>query len=162
MDVQAADITATNGVHYNTGVTTLTFPEGEVFATLTIPVVDDFEVNTDRIAELELSNIVPPGSAALGNQPSAYLTIVNEDSAISFETGSFTVAENAVDSQAAIRVIRFGSLVGTASVDFTTTTNGSATVSVSFRGFTAQAVITTLPAFIPPTPPVAVDDGGCD
>ena len=39
-------------------------------------------------------------------------------------------------------------------------TNGSATMSVSFRGFAAQAVVSTLPAFVPPTPPIAVNDGG--
>lgn len=143
IDLTTADNTATNGVHYFGGTTTLTFAEGEVFASVTIPVVDDFEVNTDRIANLSLGNIQPAGSAAIGNQPTATLTIVNEDSAIAFESGSFTVAENAVDSQAAIRVIRFGAVSGTASVDFTTTTNGTATQGLDFAATTNHIVFAT-------------------
>src|SRR5207249_11975319 len=36
--------------------------------------------------------------------------------------------------------------------------SGTTTVTASFRGFTAQSVISTLPPFIPPTPPAAVAD----
>lgn len=136
----AVDQTATNGIHYLGGTNTLAFPPGEVLLSFEIPVIDNFEVNPDRTVDLLLSDIAPPGSAALGNQPTATLTIVNDDSAISFGAANYTRNEGSLDGQASIQIIRFGSVLGTATVDFTTTTNGTATLGVDYLAATNSVV----------------------
>lgn len=135
-----SDQTATNGIHYFGGTNSLAFPPGEVLLSFVIPVVDDFEVNPDRTVGLSLSGITPPGSAALGNQPTATLTIVNDDSAIAFAEANYTRNESSLDGQALIQINRFGSTLGTATVDFTTTTNGTATPTNDFIATTNSLV----------------------
>jgi len=136
INASATDGTATNGVHYLGGTNLLVFPEGEVFQTFNVPVIANFEVNDDRTVNLALSNIQPPGSAAIGNQPTAILTIINDDSAISFGSATFSRIENAPDAQAAITIVRSGSTISPASVNFTTTTNGTATAGADFAHVT--------------------------
>lgn len=142
VDVVTDNITATNGIHFAGGTIPLIFPPGEVLQTFDIPVMDDFEVNADRVAGLALTNIQPtgPDSAALGNQPSATLNIINDDSAISFGAANFTRNENSVDGLATIQIIRTGSTLGSATVDFTTTTNGTATVLLDYLATTNSLV----------------------
>lgn len=136
VDSIASDGTAVNGVNYVGGTTVLNFPEGEVFKDVIVPLIDDADANVDRTVNFQLANILPAGSAAIGNQPTAVLTIVNDDSAISFSTPSFTRIENAVDGQATISIIRSGATAGTTTVDFTTTTNGTATAGADYVGTT--------------------------
>lgn len=136
VDSIASDGTAVSGVNYVGGTTTLTFPEGEVFQNVIVPLIDDADANADRTVNFQLANILPVGSAAIGNQPTAVLTIINDDSAISFSAPTYTRIENAVDGQATISIIRTGATAGTATVDFTTTTNGTATVGVDYLGTT--------------------------
>ena len=52
---------------------------------INIPIIDDFIVNPNRTVNLLLSNPQPAGGPALGNQTAAVLTIINDDSAISFD-----------------------------------------------------------------------------
>ena len=134
--VLTADGSATNGINYVGGTSNLVFPEGEVFQTRVVPVIDDFEINADRTVWLALGGIVPPGSAGIGNQPTATLTIVNDDSAISFASPTFTRNENPVDGKATITIVRLGSTAGVASANFTTTTNGSATAYADYTPVT--------------------------
>lgn len=136
VNAATSDGTATNGVHYLGGNFNLVFPESEVFQTFSIDIIPNFEVNDNRTVNLALSNIQPPGSAGIGNQPTAVLTIINDDSAISFSSPSFSRIENAVDGQASISIVRSGSTAGPASVNFTTTTNGTATAGVDFVAVT--------------------------
>ena len=134
------DGTATNGVHFQGGTTNLVFPPGEVFQSFAIAVVDDFEINPDRMLSLVLTNIAPPGSAALGNQPAATLTIVNDDSAISFSSSTYSRSETSIDGVAIISIVRSGSTLGTSTVDFTTTTNGTATAGLDYTATTNSLV----------------------
>ena len=55
------------------------------------------------------------------------LTIVNDDSAVNFSSPTYTVAKNAVNGAATINIVREGSVNGTSTVFFSTTTNGTAT-----------------------------------
>lgn len=132
VDVVTSDGTATNGVHYIGGATPLIFPPGEVFQKLLIPIIDDFEINTNRTVHLSLENLQPPGAPALGNQPVATLTIINDDSAISFSSPVYTVNEAVVGGLAMINIVRTGSTRGESSVEFITMTNGTATADVDF------------------------------
>lgn len=132
VDAVTSDGTATNGIHYVGGTHTLVFPEGEVFQTFTVPVIDDFEINPARTVNLTLGNIQPPGAAGLGNQPTATLTILDDDTGISFSSATYTRNENSPDGLATITIVRTGSLAGPATVNFTTTTNGTATAGLDY------------------------------
>ena len=132
IDAITSNVTATNGIHYTGGTIPLTFASGEVFQTLVIPVTDDFEVNADRVLRVDLANISPLGSATIGSQPFAWLTIINDDSAISLGQPTFTVNENIPGGQATITVVRTGATTGTSTVNFTTTTNGTATAGADY------------------------------
>lgn len=115
--------TALNGTHYTGFSGTLNFPAGETFQTFTIPVLDDLVINPDRYFNISLS---PGGGAAVGNQPTTIVTIVNDDSGISFSAPTYSVSENNFNAAALISISRFGSSLDAASVDFFTTTNGTA------------------------------------
>ncbi len=136
VDVVTSDGTGIAGLHYLGGTNTLDFPEGEVIQTLNLPIIDDFEINPDRTVKLALTNIAPPGTAVLGNQPEATLTIINDDSGISFARPTFTRNENSVDGQATITIVRLGSTALPASVNFTTTTSGTATANADYTPVT--------------------------
>ena len=136
VDAVTSDGTATNGIHYVGGTHTLVFPEGEVFQTFTIPVIDDFEISPSRTVNLTLGNIQPPGSAGFGNQPTATLTILDDDTGISFSNATYTRNENSPDGLATITIVRTGSIAAPATVNFTTTTNGTATAGLDYRPVT--------------------------
>lgn len=111
------DGTAVNGVNYRAVSATLDFPMGETEQSVTIPVLDDLQITPDLTANLVLSG--PTAPAALGPQPTATLTIVNVDCAISFSAPTYSSREDA--GVAVIHVVRTGGTVLTASVDFATT-----------------------------------------
>jgi uncharacterized delta-60 repeat protein len=116
--------TAVPGINYSNITQTIPFPPGEVFETVSIPVYDDFVITPNLTVNLVLTNTQPP--AAPGDQPTAVLTIVNTDSAISFSSSTYQRPKNAVDGVATIDIIRQGSTNGTGTVEFLTTTNGTA------------------------------------
>jgi len=117
---------AINISNYVGGLFTSTFPPGETVQNVLIPMVHDFQVTPDLAANLQLTNIVPLGLAGFGNQPTATLIISNVDSAVSFSSATYSIAKNAQEGRATIPIYRLGSTVGIASVDFMTTTNGTA------------------------------------
>ncbi len=87
---------------------------------MTIPVIHDFAITPDLTVSNYLSNPMPavPGGPAIGNQPSALLTIVNVDSGVSFSSPTYVFAENV--GYALIPVLRTGSSQGTTTVQFAT------------------------------------------
>src|ERR1039458_7954664 len=105
--------TAVLGTNYLGVTNTLIFPPGEVFQNVTIPVFHDFAITPDLVVSNYLWNPQPavPGGPAIGNQPSALLTIVNVDSGVSFSAPTYLFAENV--GYALISVIRAGSSQGT-------------------------------------------------
>lgn len=138
-----SDGTALQGLHYAGGTNALVFPQGEVFQDILIPIFDNFEINPDRVFQVALTNPLPAGVAATGDQPTATVTIINDDSAISFAAESYSVSENTGTGVAAITVIRSGSVVGDATVQFNTTTNGAATPGLDYIPVTNALVVFT-------------------
>ena len=122
--------TAVAGVNYSNVAATLAFAEGETLQTVTIPVMDDLQITPDLTVNLTLANPSPP--AALGGQPVATLTIINDDSGVSFTNAPYSCPENIGSGVAPITVTRIGSTRGTNSVDFITTTNGTAVAGVNY------------------------------
>jgi hypothetical protein len=118
--------TAFANTHYQPVNGSLAFPPGETFENVLIPVVDDLEINLDRAFSVLLSNPLPSvsGGPALGNQPNALVTIINDDSAVQFASPGFSTVENDPLGSAFVQIRRVGSSRGAASVDFVTTTNG--------------------------------------
>jgi uncharacterized delta-60 repeat protein len=125
-----SDGTATNGVNYNAVVANVIFPPGEVLESVAVPVIDDLKITTNLTVNLDLSN--PTLGTSIGVQNIAVLTIYNTDNAISFSSSYYSRTKNAVDGVATIDIIRQGSAVGTATVNFTTTTNGTAIPGVDY------------------------------
>jgi uncharacterized delta-60 repeat protein len=122
--------TATNGVNY-TGVSlNVDFPPGEVLKTVAVPILDDQTITPNLTVNLALSNPTPP--AGLGDQPTAVLTILNSDSAVSFASSSYSQVKNISSGVATIDIIRPFGTNGTCSVDFYTTTNGTAVAGVDY------------------------------
>jgi uncharacterized delta-60 repeat protein len=125
------DGTAVAGTNY-TGVTNyaLSFPPGEVLETAVVQVRDDGVVTPDLTVNLAITN--PTAPAGLGAQSTAVLTIINDDSAVSFSNANYSVSKNVLTGFAPIDVIRLGTTNGTCSVYFITTTNGTAVTNVDF------------------------------
>ena len=119
------DGTAVAGINYsNLSPYILDFPLGEVIKSFTIPVRDDGVVTSNLTVNLALSN--PTSPAQLGNQPTAVLTITNDDSTITFSSATYSVPKNIVSGTAGINIVRQGSTSGTTTISFATTSTGTA------------------------------------
>ncbi len=119
---------ATNGVNYRATNEIVDFPPGAVFESVTIPVYDDGAIETTNLlVGLDLAG------APLGNVPTANLNIINDDNGVSFMTPPFyTVQKNTFSGIATIDIIRQGGTNDTSTVDFLTTTNGTAVIGTDY------------------------------
>ena len=120
---------AVPGVNYSNVVANLVFPPGEVFESVAVPVMDDGVVTSNLTVNLALSNPTPP--AAIGPN-TAILTIINVESAVSFSAANYSVTKDVLSGFGTLDVVRLGGTNGTCSVDFLTTTNGTAVTNVDF------------------------------
>ena len=118
--------TAVAGVNYSPVTTTVYFPPGEISETINIPVFDDGVITPNLTVNLALSD--PSVNTTIGNQPTATLTILNDDSAVSFSSTYYSQVKNTPTGVAVIDVIRQGGTNNTATVNFYTTTNGMTAV----------------------------------
>ena len=121
-----SDDTAFAGTNYFAVSTNVSFPPGEILETIYVPVLDDGIITPDLTVNLDLSN--PSSPATLGAQPTAALTIINDDNAVSFSSTFYTVAKNEPTGMAKIDLLRQGGTNSLATVDFATTTNGATAV----------------------------------
>jgi len=100
----------------------LTFASGETLQNITIPILDNKEIDGNRYLNLVLSNIT--GGAILGTQDTVTLTIVDDDAAsaniaiIAFDSPKYQVNEGI--GNALITVKRTGNLSNTVTVRYTT------------------------------------------
>lgn len=122
--------TAVPGVNYSTVNTSVSFPVGEVLETVFVPVIDDNVITSNKTVNLALSN--PGAPAVLGDQTNAVLTIVNTDNSFSFSSPNFQVAKNVPTGAATITIVRNGGTTGSATVGFSTTTNGTAVIGTDY------------------------------
>jgi uncharacterized repeat protein (TIGR01451 family) len=94
-------------------------------------------VTPDLKALISLSNPQPPPPVtALGDRPAGTLTILNDDSTVSFSQANYSVSQNVVGGGEFLNVVRQGSSRGTATVDFLTTTNGTAILGTNYLSVT--------------------------
>jgi uncharacterized delta-60 repeat protein len=121
--------TAIAGTNYDAVNESVAFPPGEVLETVAVPVINNQVIGPGLTVNLGLSDPTPP--ASLGFQPPATLTILNDNSAISFSSSLYTVDKNVPTRVAAIDIIRQGDINDTATVEFYTITNGTTAVPVT-------------------------------
>jgi hypothetical protein len=111
--------TAIAGSDYNSSPRIGDIRPGETSKTVTIPIVNDSQLEADETVNLTLSN--PTVGAILGTQTTAVLTIINDDlpqpGTISFNSNSYTVNEN--NGTASITLTRSGGSDGEVSVTLT-------------------------------------------
>ena len=119
---------ATNGINYQATNEVVAFPPGSAFETVSIPVFDDGVIEpTNLIVGLGLSG------APLGNQPTATLNIIDDDSGVSFiSPPQYFVDKNDISGVANIDIIRQGGTNSAETVDFYTSTNGTAVVGLDY------------------------------
>lgn len=126
VDYATADGSATNAVDYTATNGTLSFGPGVASRTITVPLINDSDVDGDNDFTVTLSN---PSAATLGSVTNATVTILDNDSTFEFTTNAVTVAETA--GSVTLTVVRAGGLIGTASVRYATT-NDSASAGSDF------------------------------
>jgi uncharacterized delta-60 repeat protein len=140
--VTAPGGSAVAGVNYGQMSTLVDFPAGEVRETVLVPVFnEDVFTPPSWSVDLELTNATPP--ATVGSQPTAILTIVNINSAIAFSQDYYTQGKNTPTGNKAIDVLRLGNTNNTCSVNFFTTTNGTAVIGTDY--YPTNGTITFLP-----------------
>jgi uncharacterized delta-60 repeat protein len=139
------------GTNYMSVITTMDFPLGQDVETISVPVINSGVVTSNLTVGLALSNPTPP--AQLGNQTTSTLTIINDNSAISFTNATFIVPKNVPGGMASITIVRQGSTVGNASALFMTTTNGTAVLGTDYTAVSNvvsfAAGVSNVPVFIP-------------
>ena len=111
------DGSAVDGIDYvGAADVTLSFQQGEVLQSISLPIIDDNLVEGPKTAYLLLDN--PTGGADIGAVPLAVLTILDNDCAVGFDNTIYSVAENVPAGTAPIRVIRTGAPDLPVSVDY--------------------------------------------
>ncbi len=115
-----ADYTAVSG--------TLFFADAESVKQVLVPIVDNTSTTGDRAFSVTLFN--PSAGAMIGVPSNAVVTILENDSVISFSSADYLVNEDALVAR--ISVTRSGGTIDPATVDFATGTNGTATVGLDF------------------------------
>ena len=151
VDFTTVALTAVPGVNYSNVQATLHFPPGETLQSVQVPVIDDFTITPDLVVSNYLSNPSPP--SGFGVQSWALLTILNVDSTVSFSSLPYAVWQNDPSGAFFVEMSRLGSTRGSATVDFFTTTNGTAVAGVDYTSISNTLIfqpgITKLQVRIP-------------
>jgi uncharacterized repeat protein (TIGR01451 family)/uncharacterized delta-60 repeat protein len=125
----AGTVPAQPGIDY-TGVTnTVTFPLGETFETVTIPILNNDLVGSNKSVNLSLSGEINEG---VGSQTTAFLVITNVNSVVSFSVQTYSQYANASSGDAVISAVRTGDPNTTVGITVYTGTNGTATPNVDY------------------------------
>jgi hypothetical protein len=122
--------TAIPNLDYIPMSTNVAFPPGAVEETVFVHVLSDFAATNNLTVGLLLTNATAP--TIITNQPTALLTILNANNAVSFTSTFTNIFEGVPGGLASVAVFRQGSTNAACAVDFYTTTNGSAIPGVDF------------------------------
>ncbi len=147
-----ANGTATSPGDYTAVSGTLDFAAAETVKYITVPITDGSSTNGDRTFTVTLQN--PSAGTTIGSPSTTTVTIVDNDSVIGFSAAAYSVNENA--GVARISVTRSGGVSGSASVEFSTGTTGTATPGVDFTPRTT--VLTFAPGVRVQTVDVPIND----
>jgi uncharacterized delta-60 repeat protein len=129
-----ADATATPGQDYTTTSGTLVFAEGETQATFKVPIANDILVENEEIFSVVLTD--PPGEPTrIGDQPTASVVIVSDDSEIFFSSPAYSISESTPSGTAPITISRSGSVSVPATIELRTS-DGTATAPADYAAQT--------------------------
>jgi Ca2+-binding RTX toxin-like protein len=101
--------TATAGSDYDSRSIVVTFADGEITKTVSIPVIDDTLIEPSETINLSLSS--NEVATVLGTKTTAVLTILDNDTQLVFDRANYTVNEDGT-SAIAIKVLRAGKTTG--------------------------------------------------
>ncbi len=122
-----ANGSATAGSDYTPVSQDVSFAAGETVKTVSIPVTNDGLLESSETVSLELSS--PSAGATIGSPSTATLTIQDNDAALAFSAGSYSVKESG--GSALITVNRTGYSSSAVSVHFATA-NGTASAGADY------------------------------
>src|SRR5205085_4213566 len=91
IDYATTNDTATAGADYTSTTGRLTFANGEMLKTITIPVLEDNIIEGDETFLVNLFNVQPPSAGQLMTT-SARVTIVDNDAGFFFSNAVYTVS----------------------------------------------------------------------
>jgi Ca2+-binding RTX toxin-like protein len=138
--------TATAGSDYNSQSFAVTFADGEITKTVSIPVIDDTLIESSETLTLSLSS--NEVATVLGTQSTALLTVIDNDVQLAFERATYTVNEDGTGAMA-IKVLRTGKTTGEvgATIVLTNGTAGNADytntpINVVFAAGEIEKIIT--------------------
>jgi hypothetical protein len=134
VDFATVDGSSVAGVDYMATNGTLTFGTNQSSRTVAIPILTDTNANGYQDFSFQISN--PQGGASIGAISNATLTIQYDAPCICISNASDVVSEAATN--VAVNLVRFGSLLAPASVDFATV-DGTATSPADYRGTNGTA-----------------------
>jgi uncharacterized delta-60 repeat protein/uncharacterized repeat protein (TIGR01451 family) len=122
--------TAIGGRDYISVTNTVSFPLGETFASVQVPIIDNTTIGANLQVSLLLTN-PPANSEPIGPQAGATLIITNVNTGLEFSAQGYR--ENASDvNGAAIPVVRVGNPNTLAFITAFTDTNGTAVPNVDY------------------------------
>ena len=133
-----SDGTAKAGTDYTATSGTVTFTNGVSTNTVTIPILPGNPLSTNQTVRLTLSN---PDGMVLGAPSTAVLTIVATGPTV-LQFSQSTYDFHAHLGKATLTVIRFGSSVSNASVNFATS-DGTAVSGVDYTGASGTLIFPT-------------------
>lgn len=130
--------TASSAVDYVDVQGSLTFAPGENTRTFLLPLIDDSFAEPNEFVNLILSEIT--GGAVLGDQPVALVSILSDDSIISFSEVSYSVNEGTPGGRTLVQIEREGETSQSISV-ILTASQGTAFANEDFIPLTTNVVI---------------------
>ncbi len=129
VDYATENVTALAGSDYYATNGTITFGSNETRQTFAVALINDYLVESNKTLLLHLSH--PTGGARLGTITNATLTILDDESTLSFTNASYTISE--AGPVLNINVVRTGARISPVTVDFATA-NGTAISTNDYRG----------------------------
>jgi hypothetical protein len=127
IDYATSATTATSDSDYTNSTGTVSFGAGVTTGTITVPIINDAAIEATETFKVLLSN---PTNALLGKFTNAVVTILEDDVEFIFGTPLVSVAESA--ATATVTVWRRGGFSVTNTVNYATTTNGTATAASDY------------------------------
>jgi CSLREA domain-containing protein len=135
-----SDGTATNA-DYTPVSQTVIFNDGEISKTVNVPITDDLFKESNETINITLSNV--GGSAQLGGQTTAVITIFDNDPAggyVRFSTDNYNAPESG--GLATITVQRIGETAQAVDISYTTTGGSTAPCSTTNGGASSRCDFT--------------------
>ena len=138
VDFATGDGTATAGADYVFVSRTLTFADGQLSQTVSIPIVNDAVAEGNELLYLYLNN--PSSGSTLGATSTGTVTIVDNEDALRFELAESFVDEGATNIT--LYIIRMGVPSGPISVAYATS-NLTATAGVNYSNVSGALIFSS-------------------